>query len=233
MAVVTGGCAAGGPVDRDHPAFLAFADTIARAVAPLVVAEATLADLARRSELRRVVNGEHLLRAGETMAHLLFVHMGLLRYYHLDAATGKERTGQFFEAGTIYTDMASLLRQTPSEQSVQALQAGGVLRIPRAAIDAAYTADHACERFGRLMFEQALIGIQRRTANLLTLSPEDRYQLFVTTRPEVARHVPQYLVASYLGITPESLSRIRARTTRVTVARRNARAARLSVPATS
>jgi CRP-like cAMP-binding protein len=233
MASVTGGCLAERPVGRDHPAVLAFADTIARAVAPLVVADATLAELARRSELRRVANGEHLLRAGETMAHLLFVHTGLLRYYHLDAATGKERTGQFFDAGSIYTDMASLLRQTPSEQSVQALQVGEVLRIPRAAINAAYAADHACERFGRLMVEQALIGTQRRTANLLTLSPEDRYQLFVTTRPEVARRVPQYLVASYLGITPESLSRIRARTTRVAAASRNTGAARVSVPATT
>ena len=79
---------------------------------------------------------------------------------------------------------------------------------------AAYDADHAVERFGRIMVEGALMGSQRRTAGLLSLSPDERYRRFVATRPEVARRVPQYLIASYLGITPEALSRIRGRLAR-------------------
>ena len=78
-------------------------------------------------------------------------------------------------------------------------------------MNAGYGADHAIERFGRLMLEEALIGSQRRASRLLTLQPEDRYRRFVETRPEVVRRVPQYLIASYLGLTPESLSRIRRR----------------------
>ena len=61
------------------------------------------------------------------------------------------------------------------------------------------------------MVEAALVGSQRRSTSLLTLAPDERYRTFVNARPEVARRVPQYLIASYLGITPESLSRIRGR----------------------
>ncbi|HKL45990.1 MAG TPA: hypothetical protein VJ906_07070, partial [Roseovarius sp.] len=64
---------------------------------------------------------------------------------------------------------------------------------------------------GRLMLETALVGSQRRSGNLLNLTPDQRYRRFIETRPTLARRVPQYLVASYLGLTPESLSRIRRR----------------------
>ena len=79
------------------------------------------------------------------------------------------------------------------------------------ALNAAYDADHALERFGRRLVEEAMSGSQRRTASFLQLSPEERYTRFVATRPEIFRRVPQFLTASYLGITPEALSRIRGR----------------------
>ena len=83
--------------------------------------------------------------------------------------------------------------------------------IPYAALYRGYAREHALERFGRLMLETALIGSQRRAGSLLNLSPDQRYRRFIETRPALARRVPQYLVASYLGLTPESLSRIRRR----------------------
>lgn len=191
----------------DDPAFLAFAAVVERAVAPLVPSLAALAGAADR---REVSKGDHLLRVGETARHLLFVHVGMLRYYYTDAASGEERTGQFFDEGRVFTDAASFIAQVPSTQSIEALEPGTVLGLPRAAVYAAYT-DHALERFGRIMVEEALVGSQRRAANLLTRAPEDRYRQFVTARPEVARRLPQYLIASYCGITPEALSRIRGR----------------------
>lgn len=196
------------------PAFKAFQASLSKAVAPLEADSVVLASLSKASDLRPVSKGDHLLREGEIATHLFFVSRGLLRYYFLDDATGEVRTGQFFDEAQVFTDVASFLGQTPATQSIDALEPGEGLRIPRAALYEAYAADHAMERFGRLMLENALVGSQRRAANLLRLSPDERYRTFVNTRPEGARRVPQYLIASYLGITPEGLSRIRSRLAR-------------------
>lgn len=193
------------------PAFSGFAALILRTVAPLAPLDQTIAQLARACDLAALDKGQDLLRGGEVAGHVYFVVKGLLRYYFTDPATGEERTGQFFDEGRLFTDATSFLSQTPATQAIQALEASVVLCVPRPALYAAYAQDHAIERFGRLMVEEALMGSQRRSTNLLTLAPEDRYRTFMALRPEVARRVPQYLIASYLGLTPEGLSRIRGR----------------------
>lgn len=196
------------------PTFQAFLSTVSKAVAPLSPNSAALTVLAGECNTTEFAKGDHLLREGDVAGHLFLVTRGLLRYYFIDDETGEERTGQFFDEGQVFTDAASFLARTPATQSIDALEQGEVVRIPRNALYAAYTGDHAMERFGRLMLENALVGSQRRAANLLRLTPDERYRTFVTTRPEVARRVPQYLIASYLGITPEGLSRIRGRLAR-------------------
>ena len=98
---------------------------------------------------------------------------------------------------------------------MDALRPTEVLVIPRTTLLAAYQADPAMERFGRRMMEAAMVGSQRRTASLLQLNPAERYDRLVAMRPQVIAQAPQYIVASYLGVTPESLSRIRRRRTQV------------------
>jgi CRP-like cAMP-binding protein len=201
-------------VNADHPAFRAFAATLVAAVRPLVPQPAVLARLAGASDLLALRKGDHLLRLGDQAEHVFFVKRGLLRYYFLDADSGTERTGQFFDEGQVVTDAESFLTGRAARTSFAAIAPSEVLRLPRDALTEAYDRDHAVERYGRLMVQQALTGSQLRAERLLTLTPEERYRTFVTTRPEVARRVPQYLIASYLGITPEALSRIRARAAR-------------------
>jgi CRP-like cAMP-binding protein len=200
-------------MDVEHPAFAAFLEFFTRNVAPLLHDRDVMMDVARLSELRSVTKLSHLVAAGEPFKHLLFVHEGLIRYYYLDEVTGDERTGQFFEKGAVYTDVSSFLSGHPSTQYVQALSPCQILMIPRAAIYAAFNADHSMERFGRLMLEQAVIGAQSRTAGLMNKNLDERYRSFVATRPSVARRVPQYLIASFLGVTPEALARARRRST--------------------
>lgn len=202
-----------------HPAFINFNRIVAKAVLPLAVSEQTMTALAKTAELRQLGKGRHLLSAGETVQHIFFVHAGLIRYYYIDETSHEERTGQFFDENDVYTDVASFFGGLPSHQYIQSLTSSEILCIPRAAIYAAFETDHALERFGRLMAEQGLIGSHRRTANMLTLDLHERYRLFVTSRPTIARRVPQYLIASYLGVTPEALSRMRRRETRLAASR--------------
>ncbi len=196
-------------------ALAAFSERLRKAADPLVPADRPMARLLQQVRHRSLQKGEHALRAGTIANDVFFVHRGLLRYYFNDPGEGgAERTGQFFDEGIVVTDAESFLSKTPGEQNFEALEPTSIVIIPRAALYDGYDNDHAIERFGRLMLEQGLIGSQRRASRLLTQQPEDRYRTFVQSRPEVARRVPQYLIASYLGLTPESLSRIRRRIAR-------------------
>lgn len=208
---MVGGPAGEGGVARRAEAVAAFAALLRAAVAPLAPAAAAMARLEAGLRHRAADKGDHLLRAPDVARDVFFVHRGLMRYYFQDPEDGTERTGQFFDAGLVVTDAESFLTGAPATQSFEALEPSSVVLLPRAVIEEGYAEDHAIERFGRLMLQQALIGSQRRAGRLLTLQPEERYRTFVRTRPEVARRVPQYLIASYLGLTPESLSRIRRR----------------------
>jgi CRP-like cAMP-binding protein len=160
---------------------------------------------------QRFAKGRHLARAGDAAEGLWFIRSGLVRYYFL--ADGVEHTGQFFDDGMFFADGFALTTGGAGLQNIDALADTEALLIPRAALFAAYDADHALERFGRRLIEEAMAGVQRRNAALLQLSAEARYERLVATRPEVVRRMPQYVVASYLGITPEALSRIRRRRT--------------------
>ncbi len=182
-----------------------------RMAAPLVIAPRALDVFLSATHPRRVAKGEHLVREGDAATALYFVQEGILRYYYL--ADGIEHTGQFFTETMFVADVLALTIGAPCLQNIDVLEAGEVIVVPKPALLAAYDADHGFERFGRRVMEYAMAGSQRRSASLLVLSAEERYARFVAARPDVARRVPQYLIASYLGITPEALSRIRRRRT--------------------
>lgn len=196
-------------------AFQKFVQLVEDAVAPLTMNPPVIKRLSETATFRTFDKGEHLLEADQVAGNLFFVNSGLIRYYYIDERAGEERTGQFFDANNVYTDVMSFGTQLPSSQYIQALEPSEILSIPRNAIYDAYSDDHALERFGRMMFERALIGSQVRTASFMSESVEDRYRKLISARPDLARRVPQYILATYLGITPEALSRIRRRSTQV------------------
>jgi CRP-like cAMP-binding protein len=197
------------------PAFQKFIQLVDGVVNPLTITATVVAQLAETATIRNLAKGEHLVEAEQTVENLFFVNAGLVRYYYMDERGGDERTGQFFDAGAVYTDMTSFVSQTPSRQYIQALEPSEILCISRKAIYDAFARDHAIERFGRLMLEQALIGSQERTSSFMNESVEDRYRRLMSGRKDLAQRVPQYILATYLGITPEALSRIRRRSTKV------------------
>jgi CRP-like cAMP-binding protein len=196
-----------------HPAYVNFVDYVTQHIQPLNISASVIENLAKSSALACLEKGDHLFSTGGKIDPLFFIYGGLIRYYYIDEHNNEERTGQFFGENEVYTDVASFATQLPSRQYIQALEPSEIVCISRQAVYAAFEQDHAIERFGRLMFERALIGSQQRTSSLMGNTAEERYRRLVQDRKDLPRRVPQYILASYLGITPEALSRIRRRST--------------------
>ena len=151
-----------------------------------------------------------LIREGEVCRQAYFIHEGCLRYYYT-TPEGEERTGQFFFEGDWYGDFYSFTTGAPADEYIQTLEDCQLLTLDRFALLDLFDRHPVFERWGRLMAEQAFIGLKNRNSVFLNLTPEERYQRLLANRPKVIQRVPQRHIASYLGIHPASLSRIRRR----------------------
>ena len=152
---------------------------------------------------------EHLHTIDQICKHAFFIVEGAIRYYNV--IEGQEHTGQFFFENAWYSDYDSFLFERPSDQSIQALEKTTVALLSKAALLSLYEEVPKFERFGRIMAENAFMGLRKRTEALTQLSASERYLQLLEKRPQVIRRVPQRYIASYLGIRPQSLSRLRNR----------------------
>jgi CRP/FNR family transcriptional regulator, anaerobic regulatory protein len=159
--------------------------------------------------LKKLKKKEIYFREGEISRQVAFINKGCLRYYYL--VNGEEHTGQFFFENSFYTDYESFLSGQPSRQNIDALEKTELLLMSKIDLYQFYETNPKFERFGRLMAENAYLGLRKRNNELLNLTPEERYQMLLKERPKVMERIPQHYIASYLGIKPESLSRIRKR----------------------
>ncbi|OWW24702.1 cyclic nucleotide-binding protein [Zobellia sp. OII3] len=151
---------------------------------------------------------EVLLFAGETSSHMQFIAEGCLRAYYMDKEA-KEHIVQFGIEGWWVNDLYSYLTNTPAKQFVQALEKSTIVQIHRDTLNGLYNEVPAIERFFRLKFEKAYVAFQYRTIDGMAKTAEERYLEFRTKYRDIEQRVPQYMVASYLGITPEFLSALR------------------------
>lgn len=149
-----------------------------------------------------------LLFAGETSKHMRFISKGCLRAYYMDAEA-KEHVVQFGIEGWWINDLYSYLTQTPAKQFVQALEPSIVVQLQRDSLNQLFHGIPALERFFRLKFEKAYVAFQERTMDAMSKTAEQRYLEFRSKYRPIEQRVPQYMVASYLGITPEFLSALR------------------------
>lgn len=170
-----------------EPAWRAFADLL------------TLQELARE---------EFFARAGEPAVHIGFVATGVLREYYL-TADGREYNKAFVPPGFFTGSLFDLLSAQPSTAFIQALANTVVLRARYADFVALYDRFAIWERFGRITAEQLFVKKARREYEFLTMDAATRYRSLLAQYPGIEELVPQYHIASYLGITPVALSRIR------------------------
>ncbi len=154
--------------------------------------------------------GEHLLQAGNVCRYVTFIETGLVRYYF--NSDGEERTNYFNKEGEFVCVYTSFLPQIPSDINIQALEDTIIFVISFNDIQELYRAVEHGERFGRLAIEQVYLNAINQIGSLYTDPPEVRYSKFLSNFRDIAQRIPQYYIASYVGIKPQSLNRIRKRT---------------------
>ena len=181
------------------------------------VPDLTDADWQPLAEMLRVVHlakNDHFVAAGQRRPQLALVRSGAFRLYY-PRPNGEERTTYFFFENHLMGDYAGCLTGRPSQLSIQALTESELTVLDYAVLHPLYGERPVYERFGRLLAEYHLLGTDARLTEQLLLSPEERYRaLLDSSKTKILERIPQHLVASYLGITPVSLSRIRGRVAR-------------------
>lgn len=148
-------------------------------------------------------------KEGRVGKYLGFINKGILRQYHLK--DGNEYTEDFFSENDFVGNYISYLKKTPSTSNIQALEKCELSIITFDDIQKSYDEIPVADRFGRLIAEQKLIEFHDKTTSFLMDSPEERYYKLIQQKPDLHARVKQYYIAQYLGIQPESLSRIRKR----------------------
>ncbi|MDF2454957.1 MAG: fnr [Cytophagaceae bacterium] len=152
--------------------------------------------------------GDFLLHAGEVCAYAFFVEKGLLRSFTTDE-TGKEHIIQFGPENWFVTDRSSSYFNEPSDFAIEAVEDTTVVLIDAAFISRASANYPSFMSFNEKALQNHIRQLQKRINLLLSATAEKRYLEFVRLYPDLTLRVPQWMIASYLGITPESLSRVR------------------------
>ena len=151
---------------------------------------------------------QYLLQQGDISKYTAFVEKGLLRAYTIDDK-GSELILQFAPEDWWIGDMYSSVTGEPSESNIDALEDSELMLLTNEAREELLRQAPIFERFFRLLLQNSFIALQKRLKGNIIQTAEEKYKNFITLYPNIAQRVPQHSIASYLGITPESLSRIR------------------------
>ncbi len=151
---------------------------------------------------------QYLLQEGNVCKYFAFVEKGILRSYTIDNK-GTEHILQFAFEGWWMADLYSILTNEPSMYNMEALEDSNILVISKPSWDLLLERIPKFERYFRILLQNNLIATQRRLMSSLSESAETKYLKFIETYPGCLQRVPQHMIASYLGITRETLSRIR------------------------
>ncbi|MCH8558218.1 MAG: Crp/Fnr family transcriptional regulator [Balneolia bacterium] len=160
--------------------------------------------------LKSIPKRTFLLRANDYCRHLTFVRSGSLYSYSVDKK-GNQHIFRFAFAGWWIADLQSFFTDTPSTFNIEALEDSELILMDRADHEMLMEEIPAYERYHRIILENAYVAMQRRVENGLGLTAEEKYERLIRDNPELLQRVPQTLIASYLGITPETLSRVRGK----------------------
>jgi CRP-like cAMP-binding protein len=171
--------------------------------------DTTLAKLLNAFELKHFDKGYHYAKTGEYSKRMGFVVKGILRAYHRTEEGGNYNKTLFTE-GFFVGAYSSLVSGHKNLMNIQCLTNVSLLEASYTDVVTLYDDYPMVERLSRIIAEQYFVNKERREIQLVTLDASERYELFRQNNPDIEQRIPQYHIASYLGITPTQLSRIRA-----------------------
>ncbi|WP_310392523.1 Crp/Fnr family transcriptional regulator [Hymenobacter sp.] len=157
---------------------------------------------------RRLRRRQLVVQAGDVCLYESFVVRGCLRAYYTDA-NGFEHNILFAVEDWWIADLASFLTQTPATLHVEALENCELLQLDRDTLECLYGEVPTLEGYLRILLQNAFVAQQRRALQAISLSAEARYRRFRAQYPQLEQRLPQRHIASYLGLTPEFLSKVR------------------------
>jgi CRP-like cAMP-binding protein len=153
--------------------------------------------------------GEFFLADGQVCKQVGFVSKGLLRYYINH--DGEDKTYDFAQENNFVCNYESFIPRTPSTKNIQALEDCELMQISYDDLQLFYKTISQAERFGRIVIEQVFIQTLQDLSSFYTDTPELRYEKILKKHPDLLQRMSQYHIASYVGVKPQSLSRIRKR----------------------
>jgi len=159
---------------------------------------------------KRLRKRQYFLQEGDVCKYQAFVEKGLLRSYTVDEK-GNEHILQFASEGWWMADLSSYLTNEPSFLTMDAMEDSELLLLSRPSWEQAMKDLPTLEHYFRIIIQNHLVATQKRLLQSLAEPAEEKYHRFLKTYPECVQRMPQHMIASYLGVTRETLSRIRKR----------------------
>jgi CRP-like cAMP-binding protein len=150
----------------------------------------------------------YFLQEGDVCKYQAFVAKGILRSYTVDEK-GSEHILQFASEGWWMADLSSYLTDEPSFLNIDAIEDAELLLVSRSLWEQAMKEIPPLEHYFRIIIQNHLVSTQKRLLQTFAETAEEKYNRFLATFPECAQRVPQHMIASYLGVSRETLSRIR------------------------
>ena len=157
---------------------------------------------------KKLKRKKYLMQEGDVCRYTAFVHTGLMRSFTVDAK-GNEHILQFAMEGWWMADLASFITEEPSPYNMEALEDCELLLITKPSWETLLEKIPQFERYFRILIQNNLIATQRRLMHSITETAEQKYLKMIQTYPECVQRIPQHMIASYLGMTRETVSRVR------------------------
>ena len=157
---------------------------------------------------RKYLKGQYILQQGDSCKFLNFIISGTTKTFHIDK-DGNEHIFRFAIENWWAADLPSFFNKEASNTNIQCLKNTEVVQISLKDLEELYLNISQLEHFFRILFQKVSITLEKRIITNLSLSAKEKYLLFTEEYPEFEKRIPQYMIASYLGVSKQYLSEIR------------------------